>query len=540
MARALERLEARVAVVLYEKQKWFKWVQQCQVDEETAQENEKKKIRIEAALFKKHTKDVQSRMGELRAKEDLKRQETYLDEVYNARLSEEEQEAHWDPIEDVIEDERGNYIDLIKHILLLSENVDDDQRATESEVYFEGMQEGEVKTLKPETKVSKNKKKKALTNGSSSAAGSSVQMLDKSAHDTKGQVRQRLKEGVKLKYGRGIHVVGTIDNPIETHEKTAPVPDDEIDRLLEDMGEIMNLLFCRILLSHATVLEVALQANSVDEFLNDKKVPDTELRDIALKLDNPGLQEIRDACADLHRGEEEADDKAVESDDEEEIEEDAERLKKLKISRKRYPGLERPPNTWAPEREKNVAKRKTERQSMLEDSPMFKMLGRTSEEKNKGQTMIDFGEIDDEGKFKSKKIRIKICGKYIYNYPSERAINWGGWLQFCLIAKNSDLHDAIKLCRHWDEFFELNILANYNYYPAANWLIWKGDRRWQQLLQLVTFSSIDGSELTFPKGLIPYMQFEHAEQLTERHQTGSRGQGRRAHNVIEVRNFMCA
>ena len=36
------------------------------------------------------------------------------------------------------------------------------------------------------------------------------------------------------------------------------------------------------------------------------------------------------------------------------------------------------------------------------------------------------------------------------------------------------------------------------------------------------------------------MQFEAASDLSEKHQTGSRGQGRRAHSVTEVRNFMCA
>lgn len=134
VVRALESLERRVSEVLYKKQKWFKWVRQCQEEEETARETEKKKIKKEAALFRRHVKDVQARMKELRAKEDLKRQEAYLDEAYNARLSEEEQEAQWDPIEEVIEDERGNYIDLIKHILLLTESVEDDVPKTKTPI----------------------------------------------------------------------------------------------------------------------------------------------------------------------------------------------------------------------------------------------------------------------------------------------------------------------------------------------------------------------------------------------------------------------
>lgn len=37
-----------------------------------------------------------------------------------------------DLIEDVIKDERGNYIDLINHILLLTESVEDDVPKTKS------------------------------------------------------------------------------------------------------------------------------------------------------------------------------------------------------------------------------------------------------------------------------------------------------------------------------------------------------------------------------------------------------------------------
>ena len=304
MARALERLERRVADVLFQKQKWLKWVRQRQDDEETARENKKRKVKKEATLSKKHMKDLQLRMRELRAKEDLKRQEVYLTEVYNARLSEEEQEAEWDPIEDVIKDEHGNYVDLIKHILLMTESVDDVQAVGKAEVSFDGGTEGEVKIATPSNgtlKKSKKSKAKTLTDGQN------VQLPDESAHDTKSQVRQRLREGVKLKYGKGMHITGTIDNPVQTHDKTAPMPDDEIDRLLECMGEVKNLLFCRLLLSHASVLPAAIKASNVEEFLNDKDIPDADFRDIALRMDDPGLQEIRDACADLARGEEEDD-----------------------------------------------------------------------------------------------------------------------------------------------------------------------------------------------------------------------------------------
>ena len=107
---------------------------------------------------------------------------------------------------------------------------------------------------------------------------------------------------VKIHYSKGFHVTGTIDNPIDLKDKTAPYPDDEINQMLEDLAEIKHLLLCRLLLSHANVLPAAIRANSVEEFLNNSEVTDTDLRDLALKMDNPRVQEIRDACANLGRG----------------------------------------------------------------------------------------------------------------------------------------------------------------------------------------------------------------------------------------------
>ena len=89
---------------------------------------------------------------------------------------------------------------------------------------------------------------------------------------------------------------------------------------------------------------------------------------------------------------------------------------------------------------------------------------------------INFGAFNDDAGESGSKMRIKVCGKSIYNYPSERAVNRGGWLHFYIIAKDSDLYDAVSLCRNWDEFFELNVLAVYQFFPVANWLDWVGDR----------------------------------------------------------------
>ena len=114
---ALEQLERRKAAILYEKENWFQWVRERQDEEEAQRENEKKKIRREAALWKRHWKLFQSRMKTLSERENEKRQDEFLSQAYNERISAEEAEM-WDPIEDLVEDERGSYLDMVKMFLM--------------------------------------------------------------------------------------------------------------------------------------------------------------------------------------------------------------------------------------------------------------------------------------------------------------------------------------------------------------------------------------------------------------------------------------
>lgn len=356
---------------MYQKAKWFKWVRECQDTEEQQRENEKKKVKEEATLFRRHMKEVQSRIRKLRAKEDLKRQETYLEEVYKERLSQEEQEAEWDPIEDVVADERGNYIDLIKHILSMTDSAPDGLVTTDQDQTPNGAADvGSSNTaiVVKSSGKSKKSKQKALTQGSSEPA-----LPDKAAHDTRSQVRKRLKEGVKVHYGKGMHVAGTIDNPVELKDKTAPFPEEEIDEVLEDMAEIKHLSLGRLLLSHATVLPAAIQANSVEELLNNSDVTDNDLRDLALKMDKPGLHEIRDACADLGRGEEDEDDhyeadKESDNDDEVEVKETVFKRRKTDLKGTELKTSSRRIEKLVPEREKQTKLATQERQSLVDQS----------------------------------------------------------------------------------------------------------------------------------------------------------------------------
>jgi hypothetical protein len=265
-----------------------------------------------------------------------------------------------------------------------------------------------------------------------------------------------------------------LESPFGLHEKAAAIPDDEIDTLLEEVAEVKTLLFCRLLLSHATLLPVALRANSVKEFLENLEVTSANVRDLCLKLERPALQDVRDACADFARA------KAVENGEDTDSDEegDSEWEEKRIIPEKYRFQLGRPdesmPQVFKTKREQAVRK---QRQRLEEQ----KLLGEHRETR-----AVDFGEIEGEDENEPvRKVRIKICGRYISNYPSEKALPRGGWYHFCLIAKDSDLNDAIELCRNWNEFFELNTLCMFHYFPAAKWMVWVGDTHRLQLLRLV-------------------------------------------------------
>lgn len=500
VSRALERLERRTAEVLYERQRWFKWVRQLEDDEESQRQNEKKKIKQEAALFRRHEKEVKRRRQELKAKEDKRRQELALEEAIKKRATNEdglsihEEGDDWDPIEDALDNERGSYIALIRHFLLMvSTTVDEsdgearqpgwDDQPSISQYLDRPSDSGvSVKSSVVGPKVSEKSRKGKTNRKKENANTTSERQPSMSAQDSTEQIRDRLREGVKHSYASGPHIAGTINNPVELMETTAPFPDEEIDQLILDIAEIKQLLLCRLLLSHAALLPAALKADSIDDFLDDKDVTDQDLRDLCLKMETPGFQEIRDACADLGRSGEDEDEEPNEDDDSSSVDstdDDQEgNFQAAKGSRRAgrrlLPGS-RPEPHWAPDREKQMQTRRQVPQSPFEHS-----------QEDKIHSLIDFGDLDAEGKFKPRKVRVKVCGKYIYNYPSERSIPRRGWLQFSIIAKDSQLYDVIKLCRNWDEFWELNVLVNWRYFPTANWLIWRGDQLKSQLLQLVS------------------------------------------------------
>ena len=462
---ALGRLERRLQDVLHKKKVWLGWVQKQQDEEESHRETEKKKIRREAALRKRTLGLFKLRMKELRHKEDAKQQEEYLEQAYQERLIvDEEEEANWDPIDDIMDADRGSYADLINLFLMIQDEVSEEAMADvrNSEEDNESARGALASTSKTATKT---------TN-----AAEISDTKDEASIETKSAMRRRLKEGVEYTYAPGLRCAGTLENPIETVHHSAPLRDEEVEALLVEVAEIKHLLFCRLLLSNAKLLPAALRANSIEDFLQDEEVAITDLRDLCLKLENPGLQEIRDACADLFRIDEEPDD----VDGKEQLADlqisTIRRSNPLREKVRKWENRDHRSRVWNSEREKQLEKRRGKQQNAMDTY--------TSSSTEVGY--IDFGAIPDVTASRGKKMRIKVCGRFIYNYPSEKAMNRGGWLHFSIIAKNCNLADAICLCRNWDEFFEVNLLTVWQYFPASNWMYWSGDRLNQEFLMMVS------------------------------------------------------
>lgn len=137
VTKALERLERRTAEVCQfsainniimliqvfirfckkKNQQWFKWVRECQGDEEANREKEQKKIKQETQLWQKNWKQAKQRTEEKMRRKEKMKQDAFLEKLCKDKMKEIEDESandemNWDPIEDELEDGRGNFIGM--------------------------------------------------------------------------------------------------------------------------------------------------------------------------------------------------------------------------------------------------------------------------------------------------------------------------------------------------------------------------------------------------------------------------------------------
>ncbi|KAH7161235.1 hypothetical protein EDB81DRAFT_879566 [Dactylonectria macrodidyma] len=473
---ALGRVEKRTAYVLYQNEQWFKWVREIQAQREAAGEKEQKKVKQEAALFKRNWKQLQAQLKLKREKEDQKRQDAFLEEAYQERMKsisaeEAEGDEAWDPIEDMTQDDRDRYIDLIKHFLWI--DIPDVEKAPARATGSKGkgkepaVEDGPCPTPKKAKKRSKAKsgvakeaqapkadggpsapqpvpaptsqqRLLALQASNQAGAAPALQEPDKSNIETEDEMRKRLSEGVEKKPGdySGFQIIGTIDMPAETHTKTAPMTKEEIVSVIKDIREIKLFLFCRVLLANASLLPAALRASSVQDFLSDAQIAESDLRDLCLKVERPSLQEIRDACADFIRGDRADDDNEDDSESSEEFDET----------------LQNVHNSHLVDGEE-IAKRQ---RALMPP--------------------------------KRSSSKVAVCGKTIWNHASDKAMSRDGWLQFSIMAKDCNIKHAIQLCRNWTEFSDLHTLAHWQYFPVSNWQSWHGNRLTQELQDMGLFT----------------------------------------------------
>ncbi|KAK4167641.1 hypothetical protein QBC43DRAFT_311164 [Cladorrhinum sp. PSN259] len=541
VVKALENLERRTAEVLYEKEKWFGWVREVQDSEDQKREKEQKKIKLEAALFRRNWREMQARLAAAREKEEKKRQEVYLEEVWRERMASEPEwetasesdDSRWDPIEDVFEDDRGRYLDLIRHFLWMEVPVPkkEPEEAAEPDV-GKVVERGEEEVAgaakkaappqdqpggsedasaaaaagkkKPRKRGGKNKKKTATQDANETeqkkagdAKGQSQPEPDKSRIESKEDICKRLREGVEKDYMHmtGPMLVGTAQNPHELVDRTAPVRDEDINKLLADITEIKELLFCRQIMAQSALLPAALRANSVEEFLDDASIPESELRDLCLKVETPTLQALRDACADFVRGDEPDDD------DEDSDDETDKYGSVVEYIRHHY------------------------RYGDLDDFFLEALSSKSRKALQGSEDLLK--DVAGDKEAKDKKMKIRVCGRSIWNHASQRSMARDGWLHFSIMAKDCEFPQAMSLCRNWDEFFELNVLALWQYFPASKWTGWSGN--------FIT------EELTL-QGFVPFWMDLTAQTETTYNQLGttSRKVLRKQNYVVEARNFLCA
>ncbi|KAI8626051.1 hypothetical protein F5Y19DRAFT_466640 [Xylariaceae sp. FL1651] len=519
--RALEKLVKQIAKVLYAKEKWFKWIGEAQLEEEMSREKEAKKVKLEAAMFRRHWKKMQTRLRAQREKEEKQRQEAFLEAAYQERMNiateTDEDMEMWDPIEDYLEDERGKYVGLIKHFLWMEIINDQEEEippvataSTNVTICVDNLTKAKGSTALSASVKSKSQstadpaaanrtgQKKIMAmmagHGASDVVSGKSAEPDKSNIETQEEMRKRLKEGVEKNYDelRGLVLVGSLENPHGTHEKTSPMGDDEIETLMQEIREIKLLLFCRLLLSQASLLPAALRAASVDEFLNDSEITEADLRDLCLKLEQPSLQDIRDACADFMRG------------DEPDVEEEEE-------------------DVYGDTSFEDIILQ-NQRFGRLQDREWFVLSMLAQQSKALGEPAPNLKDYFMPEIKKPKKMKIRICGKDIWNYSNESSMSRDGWLQFPVLAKDCDLKHAVQLCRNWDEFSHLNFLTSWQYFPASNWVSWGSDRLTKQLHDLEFF---------------PIFFDLNAESFSHHYQAGgSRSRQRKSHHFVEARNVM--
>jgi hypothetical protein len=487
------RIERRMMQLKYDKEHWYAWIRKLQMEEEKRSEAEKKRVKAAAELEKKHQATLAALKG---------------DEEKN--LEELEKEEVWDPVEHTIGEIRMGYVALVR--TMCNATTDKEEKAVAKKradeigaemakgglgkitgsreehlkkvleqrkgkkgdfvAFYEGdpnapsddlqrefniggmMSPEQVNALTAKTlqeklvevrkkketgvitgkKTGKKGRKKAKAKQKNGGKAPEEEVADDDGYDEEQDLQDMLqvlntgqfqnidpsrmvimpdfsrltmKDGQMVKRDpdededeeitnapdrdilRGIRQLRDFIDDIKPRYYDADYPlEEDIHKAQQKFADqsraIREYQLLRNILSNSSLLSVAIECDSIDEFLNDtERVRNTDLRDLALGLSKTTMQDVQSACSDY----------------------------------------------WLNEVMKNNG---------------VNTIAKRGDKKGKGKR----GEEEVQG-----LDRIKVCGRWLHNYPMESRLPRRGWFQFGLLTFAS-WQTALSLCKSWDECYE--------------------------------------------------------------------------------------
>lgn len=259
--------------------------------------------------------------------------------------------------------------------------------------------------------------------------------------------------------------------------------EDGLAKIRAEIRAIHEYLVLRSIIASPSLLSAAILSPTIDAFLNDTvHVRNTDLRDLALELSRPSDESIRNACADYWAA--------------------------AKMNDLETPEDDEPPTTTQP----------------VTPKPKGKGKGKGKKKGGKKHKKLPTQTQESKG---GKMDRVKVCGRWIYNYPAETKMPRRGWFQFAILT-GASLPTAASLCKSWQEFYELNILSVNGYFRGLK-------NGWDSIAEPPPITHLRRI------GFVPYSLSHNSVSASGFSQSTrhNRGAGR-SHAATEARNYIAA
>ncbi|TGZ79976.1 hypothetical protein EX30DRAFT_66385 [Ascodesmis nigricans] len=540
METALTRLAKRKEFLTFQETTWYMWISKIQADEDARSESERKRVRAAAVLMRQHQTE---QLLQLKIEED------------RAKLAAENSRELWDPIEYKIQEVRRGYIALLRAQICATNLTDDERaqakkRAEETKVDIGGDESiGKIQGTREEMIIEHMRKKgmaipeqdifKAPYEAYRPAKEDKEDAAArKQAHvESDGENSDEWPNDEEVPHGR--HAM--VPESIFTMSRTGPVTMDgpgrpkELDnpaviKLTQDFNaftrslrpgtidfkstdpqqielakteirrqvrDIREYMFLRLVISQPSLFRVGLECNSIDEFLHNDSVSNSDLRDLSVALSRCKMESIRDACADYWLNQVMTNPDEV---GEESVLEEKEEFPLAQL---------------IPDYKEKAKMREAKLEAKMKKN-----------KKGKGKKVKEEIDIDEPEQLRGEnhlKDRVKVCGRWLHNFPAETRLPRRGWYQLGIVAPTLSWNTALSLCNSWDECYELNLLAMSGYFNnlAFNWT---GSRDPQYINR------------TRMMGFLTYHHFPGADQTTVIYPKST---GHGTFHAREARNFVC-